>query len=176
MANSYTDKRAAGKFGEIALAKVLERAGATVVFNNSKDKQTLKEYDLTVSIGQTIFTAEAKFDQMEATTGNIAVEYYNTKKGEPSGIDATKADIWAFILQRPQSVWVCRTADLKSYKDTVRPFKDIACGGDDNAAIKVYRREEIFAAVPFHRIDTVTPTHLTSLLITLTKKENEDER
>ena len=65
------------------------------------------DWDLSVSqqvTGYEVFTVEVKYDEMQAKTGNIAIEIYNPKSGKPSGLTATKANLWCQVLK--DSTWI----------------------------------------------------------------------
>jgi hypothetical protein len=156
----------AGTFAEKKLIDLLSSAGIPAAKNASTKKSEMLKWDIEGDLGGRKFTVEAKFDMMAAKTGNLAVEYFNVRQGKPSGIKATTADLWAVCLTDPMTAWVCRTADLREYFESVKPLRDIACGGDDNAAMRLWRKDDILPAV-FHRIDHLPAADLTSLLKTL---------
>ena len=66
-----------GTHGEKFVVQVFEQAGISCVKN--PDVNTRLEHDLDCKIGRTKFTTEVKFDVMAQRTGNIAIEYHNTK-------------------------------------------------------------------------------------------------
>lgn len=101
---------------------------------------------------------------MAARTGNLAIEYYNVKKASPSGISSTKSDLWVVVLEN--EVWISATRKLRKYFNETKPHRTIECGGDDNAAFKLYRKEEILEAV-FYRIDNINKLALTNLISSL---------
>jgi hypothetical protein len=166
---SYQQSRGAGNRGEDFVRDVLSRAGVETEKNVAKDKRQLVQWDLKGNCGRE-FTVEVKYDMMAARTGNLAVEYFNVKQGKPSGIDATTADLWAYVLNDPKSCWLARTRDFREYVGANKPLRDVPCGGDDNAAIKLYRKDELLDAV-FRRVDELDPWDLTSLLKTLLETE-----
>jgi hypothetical protein len=153
-----------GDRAERDVVQLFANASIVIERNRARDLKKLILWDLKGSLADREFTIEVKYDLMEAKTGNIAVEYYNVRQCKPSGIMATEADLWIFVLQKPRSVWICRTAALLAYFDTAKPHRNIACGGDDNAAMKLYRRKVLFEAVPFHRVDLLSGDDLLSLL------------
>jgi hypothetical protein len=108
------------------------------------------------------FTSEVKFDLYAARSGNIAIEFYNPKKGKPSGIGITKADLWFQVIP-PLNVWVTTVKRLKQYLEEKKPHKIVSCGGDDNASLFLYRKEKIFADI-FQRIDDKSPDILVSII------------
>lgn len=124
----------------------------------------MAKWDVEAVLGRT-FTIEVKYDAMEARTGNVAIEHYNTRACKPSGISATTSDVWAIVLQSPTTVWLARTSDLRHYFETVAG-REIACGGDGNAAMRLYPRHELFDAI-FHRADELAPWDMCSLLLNL---------
>lgn len=165
--NTFNRTVGAGTFAEKKLIELLTAAGLPARKNPATRRTEMIGWDVEAHLADRRFTLEAKFDQYEARSGNVAIEYMNTKKCSPSGINATQADLWVTVLQDPFAVWVARTADLKQWFHTQKPYREISCGGDDNAAMKLFRREELFDGVPFHRIDDLHPAELTSLLKSL---------
>lgn len=151
-----------GRFGEVYTQKLLRNAGLPTKLNEDRSRERLIEWDIESELGGRPFRIEVKFDQMEQKTGNVAVEFYNVKLGKPSGIDATVADLWVFVFQG-MSAFVARTADLRSFCKTVKPFRHIPCGGDNNAALMLYSRDVILPAV-FHPMDDLNPEELKGLL------------
>lgn len=109
-------------------------------------------YDLQASLLNRDVTMEVKFDLFCARSGNIAIEFFNPKQGKPSGVQATKADIWVHLITKPMSIWVASVVALKNFIKTVKPHKTVACGGDDNSSMYLYKQEVIFDSV-FTRID-----------------------
>lgn len=154
---NFRESLSSGKFGEVALAKCLRRAGFLCVPHDGI------EYDLHCKLDDLDFTAEAKFDQMEAKTGNIAVEYYNTKQCKPSGIMATTADLWCVVLQDPVTIWICQVPDLREFLQRNKPYREVVNAGDDNAALKLYCRDIILPAV-FTMVDELHPAELTDTI------------
>ncbi len=110
------------------------------------------------------FTSEVKFDIYAARSGNIAIEFYNPKSAKPSGIGITQANLWFHIITKPLSIWVTSVPKLKKYITDNPPHKTVACGGDDNASLYLYRMDKIFADI-FHRVDN--NEHLMSVLLDL---------
>jgi len=49
-------------------------------------------------------TIEIKFETTPIRTGNVAIELHNSDLDEPSGINATKANLWVHICLTPQGV------------------------------------------------------------------------
>lgn len=134
-----------------------------------RDRAKMAEWDLEASLGGAVFTLEVKYDKYESRSGNIALEYFNVRLGKPSGVAATKSDLWGVVLQGPPATaWLARTADLRKFYETAEPFRDVPCGGDQNAAMKLYRRDEMFEAVPFRRLDGLSREEVVRLLRELT--------
>ena len=142
-----------GKDGERTVRELFEKHNVKVQKNESDDKKVLLEYDLSCIMPYGTVTLEVKTDLYEKKSNNVAVEYWNSKKNSPSGIGATTATLWIFVLA-DKSVWICRTSDLKDYCDKVKPLKDLL-GGDDNAMLKIYPRKQIFDEI-FYRLDQLT--------------------
>lgn len=168
--NQFLRKKSFGTFGEVYVRKVLSRAGIINELNEAKSKGELIKWDIKALLNGSHVTIEAKFDMAEASTGNIAIEYYNTKQGKPSGIKATTADLWCVVLQNPLTAWVSRTADLRAFFDGVKCFKEVACGGDQNSAMKLWPKDEILGAC-FHQFDDLEPAAVQQLLTNLLGKK-----
>ena len=110
------------------------------------------DWDLVASqqeTGYEVFTVEVKYDEMEEKTGNIAIEIYNPRSGKPSGLTATKAILWCHALK--DSVWITSVDMLKKFCEETPPFKMFSSAGDGNAAILLYKRDDILEI--FERID-----------------------
>lgn len=103
------------------------------------------------------FYLEVKYDIMSKRTGNIAIEYHNSKKNTPSGISATKADFWvhiAFTKTGDRMVYIAPVSELKKWIADNKPKKVIIAGGDDNADLYIYGQDIAFGdGSPFKRID-----------------------
>ena len=155
----------AGTFGEQFIKCILERAGIRCWKNpEATNKSVMIKWDLGAEFpGGFKFTLEVKFDQMEAITGNVAVEYFNVRQGKPSGILATTSNLWVFVLGDPLTAWVCRTKDLREWFESKPCHREISRGGDGNAAMKLYRRDELFKAL-FTRIDNLGPWDVSCVL------------
>jgi len=148
----------------MTVIRLLNEAGLLARKNPEKrDRAKMIQWDVESQVGSRQFTVEVKFDAYEAKSGNVAVEHFNVKQCKPSGISATTADLWCFVFA-DGSVWVARVSDLKKFVAATKAFRDIACGGDDNAAIKLFRRDHILPGVPFHRVDGLAVWDLTALL------------
>jgi len=101
---------------------------------------------------------EVKFDKMSKKTGNIAIEYWNSKQDKPSGITATMAKFWAHIVfdkgTDNMKVYMTEVSKLRTWIVKHAPFKKIKGGGDDNADLLIYKMEDIFGDKDlFERID-----------------------
>ena len=117
------------------------------------------DWDLSVSqqvTGYEVFTVEVKYDEMQAKTGNIAIEIYNPRSAKPSGLTATKATLWCHVLQ--DSIWITSVEKLKSFCENTSPFKSFNSVGDGNASILLYKTQDILEI--FERIDECHQTQL----------------
>lgn len=112
------------------------------------------DWDLSASqpgTGYEVFTVEVKYDEMQSETGNIAIEVYNTKSDKPSGLTATKADLWCHVLK--DSMWITSVTTLKEFCEEHKPFKKFKKAGDENATILLYKTNDILKI--FDRIDGI---------------------
>lgn len=150
-----------GERGERGVRRLLERAG--IPTRKLEKRSKTKDFDFYLHGWK---RCEVKSDRKEQFTGNVAVEYYNCKSGTPSGLSVTKAEIWAFSLERGEGVWVTDTKTLRHYFHTAPYLRDHHAAGDRNADIRLYRRETIFSDI-FLRIDDVSPDTIPMYLASL---------
>ena len=126
------------------------------------DRATRSHYDIEVvwtmiDGGAMVFTIEVKNDVYALKSGNIAVEMYNPKSAKESGLTATKADLWVFMVG--DELWIANTQKLKEHVDKNKPFRIIDSGGDNNAYIYLYKKDILFPVV-FHQINGLTSEQL----------------
>jgi len=143
---------AQGSKGEQMVMDLLSQVGGKSVIPDKPQKS----HDLEIELSNKKFTGEVKYDLMGGKTGNIALEFWNSKQDAPSGITATKADLWFHIFK--EEIWVANTIALKIYIQNNIPNKIIFSGGDNNANLYIYKATTI----------------LTSAFILLHGKSNKD--
>lgn len=102
---------------------------------------------------------EVKYDKMSKKTGNMAIEYWNSKQDKPSGITSTLAKFWAHIVfdkgTNVMKVYMAEVSKLREWIAKHAPLKKIKGGGDDNADLLIYKTDIIFGEKDlFERIDT----------------------
>tara|TARA_R110000824_G_scaffold268532_1_gene457157 strand:+ start:653 stop:1150 length:498 start_codon:yes stop_codon:yes gene_type:complete len=151
--------------GENAESSVAEMLSDFWWVSKSSDlhKGAFTDWDLSASdivSGVEVFTVEVKYDEMQAKTGNIAIEIYNPKSGKPSGLTATKANLWCHVLQ--DSAWITSVEKLKKFCEDTAPFKSFNSVGDGNASILLYKTEDILEI--FERIDECSKTQLQKII------------
>ena len=152
---SFKKNLAQGKKGEKYVYKSLTSANIECEYN--KDEQSRLEYDLKGKINNKKFTIEVKLDFLAAKTGNIAIEFYNSSKNEKSGINGTKATIWAHIIldEGNPVIYLASVKKLKQYIKNNKPWKKLLNVGDGNANIYLYKADNILTDI-FHRIDNIS--------------------
>jgi len=111
------------------------------------------------------FTVEVKYDEMQSSTGNIAIEIHNSKSDKPSGLSATKADLWCHVLK--DSAWITSVKKLKEFCKEHKPLRKVGAAGDGNASILLYKTEDILTI--FERIDGCHKEQLQSKISSLLK-------
>lgn len=143
---------AEGREGEEAITRALSGVGFTVERAPLREKTR----DLDVRGHGLAFSLEVKRDLWQTRTGNLALEYRNPNTGEPSGVLATRADLFAFVLGgAPYSgVWVARSGSVRSFFFSQPFLKDIHRGGDGNASFRLYRDSHLLSI--FRRLDGIT--------------------
>jgi len=140
---------AQGSKGEKMVIDLLSKVGGKSVI----PEKPLKSHDLEIELGNKKFTGEVKYDLMGHRTGNIALEFWNSKQNAPSGITATKADLWFHIFK--EEIWVANTISLKVYIQNNQPNKIIFSGGDNNANLYIYKADTILTSA-FLCLDKIT--------------------
>jgi hypothetical protein len=125
------------KVGDEAELEVMDflRSLGFYPYKNDNPKTRLL-YDIAADHECRTITFEVKHDVMSAKTGNVALEYFNSKKGTPSGITATTADWWVHKICG--ELWIIKTSDLLNFTKTEKPCKMISAGGDKNADLMIY--------------------------------------
>lgn len=151
---------AVGNKAEAMVQLIFGSNGITSDINTDRNEK----YDIKAVLpDKRIFTAEVKFDLYCARSGNIAIEFYNPKQGKHSGVMATLADCWIHIITSPMSVWLTSVKSLKNYIATSPAYKTVACGGDDNSSMYLYKKDIIFGAI-FQRIDECNSVDLHGII------------
>lgn len=152
-----------GRKAESFVKSIFEAADIEVSYN--EDTKTRELYDLICKISSTKFTVEVKFDLMAQKTGNIAIEYYNSKSCKPSGIDVTEADLWVQVLQdgSNMTLWTTRVDRLKSFIKDNKPWKNLTSVGDNNACIYLYKEADILE-VELIRLDNLCNKEITKIV------------
>lgn len=99
--------------------------------------------DLEVVVDGRWLSVEVKFDKMAAKTGNLAIEYYKPIKKSDSGLAATTADLWVYVLRYPLSAYIIPVQELKQFVSNTNPAKIMERVGDGNASILLYKLDVI---------------------------------
>tara|TARA_Y100001938_G_scaffold150500_1_gene241727 strand:+ start:3561 stop:4082 length:522 start_codon:yes stop_codon:yes gene_type:complete len=139
-----------GRQGEQKVSEILSEIGSVSHAPNKK----FYDWDLSVTPDDSDcydkdFTVEVKFDEMEGSTGNIAIETRNSKSDSDSGVTATKADLWCHVLV--DSVWITSVKRLKEFISETEPLRRVKRAGDGNAEILLFKTDDILHI--FNRID-----------------------
>ena len=139
-----------GQMGEYLVQQLLERIGMDCESNDDK------YYDISASFNDKTLYVEVKLDLYAEKSGNIAIEFFNPKTGQPSGIGITKADIWAHVLMDKGSpeIWMANVDKLKKFIETFPAKRVVPCGGDDNASLYLYDKDKILHET-FVRMDNI---------------------
>lgn len=99
----------AGKIAEIEAARIVEdTTGNTVIW--PKDDGYEPAFDFKEDLRHTdseFFERryEVKFDRLSKTSGNVAIEYMY--KGKPSGILATRSDVYVIVYHKEGAMYAC---------------------------------------------------------------------
>lgn len=165
---SFLKNKAEGDTGESLFNSLMLRHGLTSKINKGK----VVEHDIVSEIGNTSFTTEIKYDLYSKRSGNIAIEFYNcsTKNPRPSGIAATKANLWCHIIKNDLNedvLLLTSVVRLKKFVADEKPLKTIGAGGDGNASMQIYTIEHI--STIFIDITNQTTEQLKSTIMELLK-------
>ena len=127
-------------------------------------------FDLNCKIGRKKFTCEVKYDMMAQKTGNIALEFYNSKSCKDSGIAITKADIWVHVLLdgTNKTMWIASVKELRKFIKDNPPFRTVSNVGDNNACLHLYQEDTLLDVV-LHRADMLDEKKLKALVRKLLK-------
>lgn len=165
-----TDLRT-GSEGEGRFAAVAERSGLQARRNAAKTRKGLSRFDYRVPVPAHDVTVdvEVKYDVYEARSGNVALEVGNPKSGTVSGLAATTAAVWVFVL-KDGSVWAARVADLRRAVARAAPedgyVRHVPVAGDDNAELHLMRRHPFFERY-FFRLDGLPAAEVAAVLAVL---------
>lgn len=141
--------------GKLAEERVISMFNKLGIPCKKSDKELL-EYDIELEVAGKKRTAEVKFDMMAEKTGNLAIEYWNSKKDTASGISATKAHLWIICILDDVhiTIWATSVKTMKKFLDTNEPKRKISKAGDKNAELFLYDADFMLKAI-FHRLDTI---------------------
>ena len=149
-----------GEAGQQIVIDLLIKCGITSTIVDSKNK-SYWDFSSTFKDSITPFKVEVKYDLYQARSGNIAIEFFNSKSGKPSGIGITKADLWAIVLS-DKSVWITSTRTLKEFLKDNKPSRTILGGGDGNADLYLYPDTSVLAY--FTRLDDKKEKNIIKIL------------
>ena len=90
---------------------------------------------------------------MACDTGNLAIEYWNSKQDSASGLSVTKATLWIHIIKDGEhmTIWAINTESLRQFVKDNKPFKKMERVGDRNSNIYLYKLDDILPQ--FTRLD-----------------------
>lgn len=144
----------AGKIAEDMVAKIMESSG----FICKPSPPKTQEFDILCESNSVSFSIEVKYDIMCERTGNIAIEYWNSKSNKPSGINATKATFWCHVIGGSNEVWINTVENVKKILIEKKPLRTICSGGDKNSDMLLYNKD-VFCESMF-RIDNINQADL----------------
>lgn len=157
------------KQGKLAESLVMEKV-SSCGYDCKQVDGMFQDYDISCKQkdGDFVFTIEIKYDMMSDDTGNLAVEFFNSKSNKPSGIMATKADLWCFVVGSKNEIWIARTVDIKAMMYKLTPIKIVTHGGDKNSSMMIYKKDDILTHM--HRIDDKTIDETIGVICNLISK------
>lgn len=146
-----------GSVGEDIVSNIFKQHGIDVVLNKNKDVK----HDILVKYNKD-FRIEVKYDLYSAKSGNVAIEFYNPKTGNNSGVAITEAELWAHIINNGESVWLTSVKKLKNFMGKTQG-RIIPTAGDGNAALCLYKIEDIMPVI-FYEIKNISKEELLVIL------------
>lgn len=110
-----------------------------------------KKRDIVVEIKGQKYDCEIKFDVYANSSGNIAIEFYNTKLCKPSGIDSTNCHFWIQVLNEKE-IYIAEVTKIKEFIKDNNPKRTIINAGDGNASLYLYEKSIILEKC-FQKLD-----------------------
>ena len=117
-----------GKEAELELAARLVQVKGVDDIEFNEDKR----YDLKVFSEDESYTIEVKWDMKAPETGNVAIEF--EYRGNPSGIEASEADFWAYKIE--DKFYMLSKDRMSEMIEVERPSYVI--GGDPGSGTKMW--------------------------------------
>lgn len=139
-----------GLVGEKTTAHIFNQFGYKATIDNQPT------YDITCHEKRK-FKIEVKYDVMAERTGNIAVEYFNSNKDEPSGVANTTSDMWVFVINDSgnKTVWAISVKKFKEFlSNPDNKHRVFHNAGDGNADLLLYHESVILPH--FTRLDGIS--------------------
>lgn len=130
-----------------SLPKEEQKALSKLLKKNRKGGKADSRWDINLAEGEIAeeelrqlftggITIEVKRDFRVSDTGNVAIE--QAHRGKPSGIEVTKAKVWAIVLDGPEYGGQVRVLiDTKRLKCLVGMVKKYVYGGDSKNKSKM---------------------------------------
>ena len=134
---------ARGKLGEQTFVNWLSQ------YNIPSKKIEGVSGDIQFDINGKTLTAEVKYDEKSLITGNIAIEYMNSRKNALSGILSSLANFWIYVLpyEGSNTIWCADRLKLLQFVTNTKPFRIFENAGDGNANIFLYKKDNILNVV-----------------------------
>jgi len=122
----------------------------------SPERDSRAGHDLLFRLGRLVLRAEVKHDFLVDRTGNVALELWNSRRGAPSGLTATRADVYLYALGDGggSGLWAAAVTTLKAFVEWCNDYSLYERAGDGNARVRVYKKNTFLT--PFYRLDLLT--------------------
>lgn len=166
----FLSKRDDGDFAEGLVLDLFESVRLPCIKN--EDRSTLTHYDLMCPD----FKVEVKYDKYSVKSGNLVVEIHNTKSDKPSGLMATIAELWCYVLPTTQGhheIWMGGVDALKDFVERNQPDRHLTKAGDNNSEIYLYTKDSLLKGALFDRFDDMDKKFVIPSLYSLADKEYE---
>jgi len=123
----FADQLREGHYNELRVALYFMLRGMHVRIGYSG-----QSYDLhVISPDKTGFSVEVKWDKRAEETGNLYFEIENTRRGEPSGLAATEADVWCHVIGNGDEAMMVAVGRMRKLLERGE-FKEVRTHAEDS--------------------------------------------
>ena len=133
-----------GNAGEKRVIELLSKFAPT-----KKVPHTTHNYDLVLTHNDVDYSIEVKTDFYAKKSGNLAIEFHNSKLDAPSGLNATGAQLWVHSFL--DKIHITTVDELKKFCKKNKPLKTVIAGGDSNSNMWIFEIDRIGKI--FHEIN-----------------------
>ena len=107
---------------------------------------------------------EVKWDKRAAQSGRLYFEILNTRQKKPSGVAATRADLWCHVLGEGTTALIVPVPQLRKFLEEGH-FREVHTRGADSNSRGCLVPESALTAPPFWRVSLPTVEDYFGLLV-----------